>query len=121
MPHLVLEYSDNLPEEKLAIPDLLETLCHAAVGTGLFQVAGLRARAYCAKHHRVGSGNAVNGFLHVSMMVGRGRTQSERESAAKTLFEALKSHLKPVMAERPVALSFEMRELDDIKMNFRNL
>ena len=36
------------------------------------------------------------------------------------MFEALKDHLSPVLEKSPLTLSFEMREIDDVKFNFRN-
>ncbi|MEQ8692742.1 MAG: 5-carboxymethyl-2-hydroxymuconate isomerase [Pseudomonadales bacterium] len=119
MPHLIVEYSNNLPEEQLAVPTLLETLCRTAVATGLFPETGLRARAYRADHQRVGAGDLQNAFVHVSMIVGKGRGAEARQSAGSALFDVFKSHLAPVIANHPVLLSFEMRELDDVKFNYK--
>ncbi len=43
MPHIIVEYANNLPEHSLAVDTLLARLRDAAVATGLFprQVCGL--------------------------------------------------------------------------------
>lgn len=121
MPHFIVEYSNNLPEEALQIPVLLEELCQTAVATGLFPEAGLRARAYRADHQRVGAGDPDNGFVHVGMNIGKGRELKDRQQAGEALFAVVKGHLQALLASHPIALSFEMREIDDVKFNYKTL
>lgn len=120
MPHLIVEYSNNVVDDVLDIDALLEKLAAAAVATGLFPEAGLRARAYRAEQQRVADGDPDKGFVHVAMNVGRGRELAERQAAGEQIFAALKVHLESLMAERPITLSFEMREIDPVKFNYRN-
>mgnify|MGYP000435570876 CR=1 FL=1 len=121
MPHFIVEYANNLPDEVLAVDALLNTLCQTAVATGLFPETGLRARAYRADCQRVAGGDPNTGFVHVSMSVGQGRELQARQSAGEAIFDALKTHMKPLMAERKILLSFEMREIDSVKFNFKNI
>lgn len=120
MPHFIVEYANNLPADELDIDGLLQALCSTAVATGLFPEAGLRARAYRADHQRVGTGDPDNGFVHVTMNVGKGRDLADRQSAGEHLFDCLKQHTAELMSQRKIALSFEMREIDDVKFNFKN-
>lgn len=120
MPHLILEYANNLDDSELNVPDLLELLTRTAIETGIFPEAGLRARAYRANHQRVASGDSDLAFIHLSMNVGKGRELSIRQQAGETLFDALKAYLAPLMTRRSISLSFEMREIDDVKFNDRN-
>jgi len=120
MPHIIVEHSNNLSDQLLDMPVLLEALCQTAVGTGLFPEAGLRARAYRADYQRVGQGDSDNGFVHVGMNVGKGRALADRQTAGEALFATLKAHLQPLMAKQPLSLSFEMREIDEVKFNYRN-
>lgn len=120
MPHFIVEYSNNLPEEALRIPTLLEALNKTAVNTGLFPEAGLRARAYRADYQRIGQGDAANAFVHVAMNVGAGRAEEARQQAGAVIFDTLKNHMLPLMKSHKVALSFEMREIDTVKFNFKN-
>ena len=120
MPHFIVEYANNLAEPELRIEGLLEALCTQAVATGLFPESGLRARAYRADHQRVGDGNPDTAFVHVAMNIGKGRSLEQRQAAGEQLFAVLKSHMAALMERRKVALSFEMRELSDVKFNHKN-
>jgi len=120
MPHIIVEYANTLPEEELAVPELLASLCEAAVATGLFPETGLRARAYRADYQRVANGDPDTGFVHVGMNVGQGRELEARQAAGETLFATFKDHMAPIMQTRKVLLSFEMREIDSVKFNFKN-
>jgi len=121
MPHIIVEYANNLPEQALSITTLLEHLCNTAVATGLFPETGLRARAYRADCQRIATGEAHVGFVHVGMNVGKGRSIDDRHQAGEAIFTALKDHMAPMMATHKVLLSFEMREIDDVKFNFKNI
>lgn len=121
MPHIIVDHSKNLTESGLNMDALLTVLSTTAVATGLFPESGLRARAIPCEHFRVGNGNPNNGFVNVSMRVGKGRDIDARQAAGQTIFEAFKAFMAPIMANHPVALSFEMRELDEhVKFNFKN-
>lgn len=120
MPHFIVEFSNNLPENALDIPTLLEALTATAVNTGLFPEAGIRARAYRADYQHVGAGDAANGFVHVAMSVGQGRSEQDRQRAGELIFEALKTHTAPLLETQKIALSFEMREINTVKFNFKN-
>jgi 5-carboxymethyl-2-hydroxymuconate isomerase len=117
--HFIVEYSNNLSEGELAIGQLLKSLTEKAVETGLFPVSGIRSRAHQATHHWV-MNSAKAGFVHVNMNVGQGRSHEERHQAGEALFEVVKDHMATLMEREVVLLSFEMREIDDVKFNFRS-
>ncbi|EED35676.1 5-carboxymethyl-2-hydroxymuconate delta isomerase [Luminiphilus syltensis NOR5-1B] len=121
MPHLIVDYSANLPEPELQLDSLLDNLVHTAIGTGLFPESGMRARAIRCDHYRVGNGDPDNGFINVSMRVGAGRDLADLQSAGEQIFETLKQHTAALMQRQKVALSCEMRELAPVKFNFKNL
>jgi 5-carboxymethyl-2-hydroxymuconate isomerase len=120
MPHFIVEFSNNLPEDALDVPALLETLSETAVNTGLVPKAGIRARAHRATYQRVGTGDTANGFVHVAMNVGQGRSEEDRKKAGEIIFEATKNHMAALLETHKIALSFEMREIDTVKFNFKN-
>lgn len=119
--HFILEYSDNIDKEELRLQELFAKLHETAVGTGLFPLKGMRSRAYPTYDYRLADGNPNHMFAHLSAMVGRGRTMEEREPAAKAFFAVLTEHFADSYAKRGVALSFEMRELEEVlKYNKNN-
>jgi 5-carboxymethyl-2-hydroxymuconate isomerase len=119
MPHIIVEYSNNLPDENWDIDDLLQVLVESALATSLFPASGMRARAIRCDNYHLGGGAPENGFLNISMRVGKGRSEAERQVAGEAIFAAAKDALARLTASRPVLLSFELRELDDVKFNYR--
>jgi 5-carboxymethyl-2-hydroxymuconate isomerase len=122
MAHFIYEYSANLPADQLDLPGLMAKMHAAAAATGVFPLAGMRSRAIRCDDYRVGDGNPEHGFLNLSMKVGRGRDLETRLATGRTLFDILIDHLQPIFATRGLAVSFEMRELEEhVKFNHKNI
>jgi 5-carboxymethyl-2-hydroxymuconate isomerase len=122
MAHFVLEYSDNLGEDKASIQSLFAALHSAAEATGLFPLKGLRSRGYCCENHRMADGNPEHGFAHLEVKLGVGRSMQDRSVAADAFFKVLTEHFAGQVASRGMALSFEMKELEPVlKFNKNNV
>lgn len=122
MAHFIYEYSANLPAEQLDLQGLMAKMHTAAAATGVFPLSGMRSRAIRCEDYRIGEGDPNHGFLNLSMKVGHGRDLETRMAMGRTLFELLIEHLQPVFASRGLAVSFEMRELEEhVKFNHRNI
>jgi 5-carboxymethyl-2-hydroxymuconate isomerase len=111
MPHFILEYSRNL-EGELRLQALFRELRAAALETGIFPLAGIRFRAHACHSYLIADGNPENAFVHLTLKLGHGRPLDVRRGVGEKLFAALTEHLNPIFARRPLAISFEMRELD---------
>jgi len=122
MAHFVLEYSANIPAETLNLPTLFANLHQAAVDTGLFPLKGIRSRAYPCHEYRMADGNPEHIFVHLTVLLGAGRSLEERELAAKSFFKLLEVHFASCFETRGVAMSFETKELEPVlKYNKNNL
>ena len=122
MAHFIYEYSANLPAELLDLPGLMRKMHEAAAGSAIFPLSGLRSRAIRCEDFRVGNGDPGNGFVNLSMKVGSGRDLETRMAIGRSLFELLLQHLQPLLEQRALAVSFEMRELDEhVKFNHKSL
>ena len=122
MAHFILEYSANLDHSTLDIDVLFEKLHQTAVDTGLFPLAGIRSRAHRCDIYRIADGNAQFGFVHLQFKLGAGRTEQDKQGAAKAIFDTLSAHLQPLYVRRGLAISFEMTELPvRLKYNQNNL
>ncbi len=118
MAHFIYEYSANLPAEQLDLAALMQKMHRVAADSGVFPLTGIRSRAVRCEEFRVGDGSPDNGFVNLSVKVGHGRDLDTRMAVGEQLFEALTQHLQPLLDSRPLAVSFEMRELDpDVKFN----
>ena len=123
MPHFTLEYSSNISKKKLAAKELFAKLHETAANTaGNFPTKGMRSRAFKSKDFYVADGNPDHMFVHLTVKIGVGRSQEDREIAAKDLFAVLTEHFASSFEERGVAMSFEMTELEAItKFNKNNV
>jgi len=122
MAHFIYEYSANLPADQLDMPGLMAKMHQAADESGVFPLAGLRSRAMRCEEFRVGDGNPDNGFINLSIKVGRGRDLDTRMGIGQTLFDILIEHLQPLFDSRGLAVSFEMRQLEEhVKFNKKNI
>jgi len=120
MAHFIYEYSANLPAAELDLAGLMEKMHAAAADSGVFPLAGLRSRAIRCEDFRVGDGNPQHGFINLSMKVGRGRALATRMEIGQVLFDLMLAHLEPLSSSRGLAVSFEMRELEEhVKFNYR--
>jgi len=111
MPHITVDYSSNL-ESEADIAGLCEHLRIAALGTGVFPLAGIRVRAFAASHVSIADGSPKHGYIDISVRLRAGRDLATRQAATEALFEAARAFLSPLMARRSLALSFEMRDID---------
>ncbi len=122
MAHFIYEYSANLPPAELDLQGLMAKMHTAAAATGIFPLAGMRSRAICCEDYRIADGNPQYGFVNLSMKLGQGRDPDTPLARGRALSENLIEHLQPVFASRGLAVSFEMRELEEhVKFNHRNI
>ncbi|HVL59499.1 MAG TPA: 5-carboxymethyl-2-hydroxymuconate Delta-isomerase [Burkholderiaceae bacterium] len=117
MPHIVIEYSSNL-HDRIGLNSLMETLHETAIATGVFPRGGARTRACERTRYRIADGHPDNGFVHVVLRIGHGRDPQTKQRAGQTVFDALCAHLKPLYDAAPLAISFEIQEIDPV-LNFK--
>lgn len=113
MPHLTVEYTANL-EPVLRLPALLAALHDTAAGIEAFPFAGLRTRAERRDHWLVADSHPDNAFVHLILRIAHGRTLEVRQAAGERLFATLTAHLEPLLATLPLAVSFEIQEIDPV-------
>ena len=117
MPHIVVEYTANL-EPQLKVATLLQALHKVAAGIEAFPVAGLRTRAERRDDYLIADGHPDNAFVHLTLRIAHGRTLEVRKAAGDLLFDTLCKELQPLVDTRPLALSFEISEIDPV-LNYK--
>ncbi len=110
MPHIAIEFSDNLCPivEK---NDLMMTIRDAAVETGIFPLGGIRIRLYEVSDFLVADGALDNGFIHIHLRIGAGRDKASKQNAAERIFRATSSFLNNIFDAHPLGLSLELSEI----------
>jgi len=110
MPHLVLEYSANVPDE----PDfdiVLRRLHEAMTTAGPFDLANVKSRAVRHERFRVADGAPDRAFVHLTVSVLAGRDGAALRSTAEALLAVLRESFPRARAERRCDLILEIREM----------
>ncbi|MGH1579243.1 5-carboxymethyl-2-hydroxymuconate Delta-isomerase [Planktotalea sp.] len=111
MPHFQIDYSANL-EDAVDMGALCEAIRAEAATIAAFPMAGIRVRATRVDHYAIADGDAKHGFIDLSVRIREGRADDVKRAAIEQIFAALKRFMTPVMAERSIALSAELRDID---------
>lgn len=121
MPHAIVEYSANLDHD-IDIDGLLDTVHQAALDTGVFPIGGLRTRAARRARYHIADGHQNNRFVHVTLKIGHGRSLETKKRAGQHVFDAVCAFLQSVFDTYPLAISFEVVEIDpDLNFKHNNL
>jgi 5-carboxymethyl-2-hydroxymuconate isomerase len=112
MPHLTVEYTDNLGDPD--IRGLLTALNAVLIHRGdTYPVGGIRARAYRLSEYVVADGEHDDAFVHVSLRIGTGRSEETKQATGAELFGVLTAHFDRTYRERYLALSLEISEFSE--------
>lgn len=113
MPHFQIEYSANI-EDVVDISALCDTIRTSAAKVQAFPIAGIRVRAVRVEHFAIADGNPKHGFIDLSIRLREGRPDIVKLDALNVIFSALKNFTANAMETRSIALSAEMRDIDNV-------
>jgi 5-carboxymethyl-2-hydroxymuconate isomerase len=115
MPHLVILYTPNV-EAETDMAALCRSLADTMLavkdeaGRPVFPIGGVRVLAYPAAHAAVADSQRDYGFVYLNLRMARGRSDVARKNASEALCAAIKAHFAPVLARRPLGLTFQIDE-----------
>jgi 5-carboxymethyl-2-hydroxymuconate isomerase len=119
MPHLILEYSENVPEIAFGegfFNDIHELL----ISTGPFNLADIKSRAYCSDRYCIGDGSAQNAFIHVTIkMILEGRDLSMRSSISKAIHTFILKRVGEALEELACSVTVEILEINGATIRIR--
>lgn len=107
MPHMVLEYTDNLIP--LNVDALLNDLHTTLAKADFTEPERIKTRAIPLKQYLVGSKGNQGTMVHLTLSVMSGRETAELQRVGTLLFERLKTSLAAQGKECPT--TFEIREM----------
>ena len=110
MPHFIAECTDNI-REQADLPGLFAKVNEALAATGIFPIGGIRSRAHWLDTWQMADGRQDYAFVHMTLKIGAGRSLESRKAVGEMLFALIKAHFAELMADRYLALSFELDEL----------
>ncbi len=121
MPHLTIEYSENL-ESHLDGDRFLQAMAEAMQSTGVFRTGGVRIRAYPVGRFHVADGHENNGFMALTLKIAPGRTREQKTSIGQSLLATAGKWLEKPLAGGHLSLSVEVSELDpDFRWNVNSI
>ncbi|MBN9472784.1 MAG: hypothetical protein ABS43_09985 [Bordetella sp. SCN 67-23] len=109
MPHLWMEYSDNL-ESHVDVDALLDDVHREVVADGVFPLAGLRTRAVPVRRYRIADVHPDNVFVHFVLRTLPGRDPEVKKASTDRLFAAILARFKPLSDRLPIAISMHVEE-----------
>ena len=113
MPHQIIEYSANL-ESQLDIQELIDALHENAMRIEGLPLGGLRTRAAPRDIFQVADQHPDNAFVHMILKLGHGRDEETKKAFGEAIFAKLCELLEPVSSISPLAISFEIQEIDPV-------
>jgi 5-carboxymethyl-2-hydroxymuconate isomerase len=112
MPHIIVEYSANL-EKDLDIRALIHAVHQAALASGVFELGAVRTRAERRDVYEIADGDPDNAFIHVDLNIAPGRNVDARKRVADAILSVVRDSTRTVFARSGLAISVEIREIDN--------
>jgi len=101
---------------------LVDGLHQVAMATDGLPIGGLRTRAAKRDQYQIADCHPDNAFVHLILKLGHGRPLEVRREFGEKLFAALCDLLEPVSSTSPIAISFEIQQIDpDLTWKKNNL
>jgi 5-carboxymethyl-2-hydroxymuconate isomerase len=108
MPHLTLEYTDNLSFD---VQSLLARLHDELVATGAVNLKGIKSRAIRHTEYRIADGNPAYAFVHVNLLIREGRPVQVQQDAAQRVMAVLKETFGSRFETGYLSLSVDIKEM----------
>lgn len=120
MPHFIAECTQNIKEEA-DLQGLFAKINQTLADTGIFPLGGIRSRAIFLDTYQMADGKNDYAFVHMTLKIGTGRTEEQKQMAGEKLFAVITEHFKELSDKRLLALSFVMEELPTINFKKNNV
>jgi 5-carboxymethyl-2-hydroxymuconate isomerase len=108
MPHLTLEYTDNLDFE---VQPLLTRLHEEVVATGAINLKGIKSRAIRHTQYRIADGDPQYAFVHVGLLIREGRPVEIQKEATRRVMAVLKDVFGQRFENGHLSLSVDLKEM----------
>lgn len=120
MPHIIVEYTDNLKAET-DIPLLLQSLNNVLIARSpVFPIGGIRSRAVELHDYCVADGTVDDAFVHVTFKIGAGRSNGVKDEVCRAMFDVVTTHFSEIFNKRSLALSLELVEFSESGTHKKN-
>lgn len=119
MPHLTLEYTDNLTFD---VQPLLARLHSELVATGAINLKGIKSRAIRHTAYRSADGDPAYAFVHVNLLIRAGRPLETQQEAARRVLTVLKDAFGRRFDDGYLSLSVDIQEMrEGVALTLHNI
>lgn len=108
MPHLTLEYTDNIDVD---VQPLLARLHAEVVATGAINLKGIKSRAIKHTQYRIADGDPDYAFVHVGLLIREGRPVEVQKDATRRVMKVLKETFGHLFETRNLSLTVDLKEM----------
>ena len=108
MPHLTLEYTDNLSFD---VQSVLARLHAELAATGAVNLKGIKSRAIRHSEYRIADGDPAYAFVHVNLLIREGRPVQVQQDAAQRVMAALQETFGARFETGYLSLSVDIKEM----------
>jgi 5-carboxymethyl-2-hydroxymuconate isomerase len=109
MPHLVLDYSNNIREKK-EFKDLFLQLHQILVTVASASLESCKSRAVERDMYCVGNGDSKNAFVHLEIRLAEGRSLKVREKVGRKMLEVLGEYFSKSLRDLNLQITVESKE-----------
>lgn len=111
MPHLQLEYSENiqLPGELISLFSQLHRILSE---TGGIALENCKSRARIASPFLVGSGKAGSAFMHLDIRFLDGRSSEVKQAVGEAALELIERWFQNAINELEIQITVEVRDIE---------
>ncbi|MCP3026524.1 5-carboxymethyl-2-hydroxymuconate Delta-isomerase [Halobacillus sp. A5] len=121
MPHIIVEYTDNL-SEYTDVQELLKKINEAVIAQkDVFPIGGIRTRAFEVINYCVADGKENDAFVHAVIKIGKGRSEEEKSSVCEAIFQVMKKFFDDYKKNHYLALSLELIEFQNSTYKSNNI
>jgi len=108
MPHLTVEYTDNL---NFDVQRLFARLHDELVATGAVNLKGIKSRAIRHTEYRIADGNPGYGFVHLNILLRTGRPLETQQEVAQRAMAVLEETFGHYFEQGYLSLSIDIKEM----------
>ena len=119
MPHLILEYTNNL---EFDVQNVLACLHSELIASGAINLKSLKSRAVCQSEYRIADGNPEYAFVHVNLLIREGRPIEVQMDLTQRVMKVLEDTLGQRFENNYLSLSVDIKEMrEGIALTHHNI
>jgi 5-carboxymethyl-2-hydroxymuconate isomerase len=110
MPHLRLEYTDNIGTD-IHVEELFSALHGILVDVGGIRIENCKSRAILLDDYLIGAGSSEGAFVHLEVRLFEGRSVAVKREMGKRFINLLGEYFETALAESGLQITVQIIEM----------